>query len=84
MRTSKSTAPKTPRPRSDSRRKGLRRVQIWIPDLDAVSLRAEAHRQSLAVATSAAQREDQDFVDAIPTGSPARNEAWGDLDRRRR
>lgn len=43
-------------------------VRIWIPDLDAASFRVEAHRQSLAVASSAAEREDQDFVDAISGG----------------
>jgi hypothetical protein len=67
MRTLKSTAPvpKTPRPRNGVRREGLRPVQIWIPDLDARRFRAEAHRQSLAVATSPDARRDQNFIDAI-------------------
>ncbi len=30
----------------------LRRIEIWAPDVHAPSFRAEAHRQSLAVATS--------------------------------
>jgi hypothetical protein len=64
MRSSKP-ASTTPRPRNGSRREGLRAVRIWIPDFDAADFRAEAHRQSLAVAKSAGQREDQNFVDAI-------------------
>jgi Protein of unknown function (DUF3018) len=65
MRTSKPRARKTGGPRNGSRREGLRAVRIWIPDLDANSFRAEAHRQSAAVAASAGERENQNFVDAI-------------------
>jgi hypothetical protein len=36
-----------------------------IPDLDARKFRAEAHLQSLAVATSAWAEDDQNFIDAI-------------------
>ena len=35
------------------RAQGLRPIQIWVPDVRAPSFRSEAHRQSLAVATSA-------------------------------
>jgi hypothetical protein len=47
------------------RRQGLRPIQIWVPDVRAASFRSEAHRQSLAVATSAHAREDQAFIDAV-------------------
>ena len=47
------------------RAKGLRPIQIWVPDVRAVSFRAEAHRQSAAVAASAQALEDQAFIDAI-------------------
>lgn len=47
------------------RRQGLRPIQIWVPDVRAPSFRSEAHRQSLAVATSAHAREDQAFIDAV-------------------
>jgi hypothetical protein len=47
------------------RRQGLRPIQIWVPDVRAASFRSEAHRQSLAVATSAHPREDQAFIDAV-------------------
>jgi hypothetical protein len=64
MRTPKSpTAGRQPPPRSS--REGLRPVRIWLPDLGARKFRAEAHRQSLAVATSPHARDDQDFIDAI-------------------
>jgi Protein of unknown function (DUF3018) len=47
------------------RSQGLRPIQIWLPDVRAPSFRSEAHRQSLAVATSAHAREDQAFIDAV-------------------
>ena len=47
------------------RSQGLRLIQIWVPDVRAPSFRSEAHRQSLAVATSAHAREDQAFIDAV-------------------
>jgi hypothetical protein len=47
------------------RSQGLRPIQIWVPDVRAPSFRSEAHRQSLAVATSAHAREDQAFIDAV-------------------
>ena len=47
------------------RSQGLRPIQIWVPDVRAPSFRSEAHRQSLAVATSAHSREDQSFIDAV-------------------
>lgn len=62
--------------RQDSRKKvrsyrermrahGLRPIQIWVPDTRTAQFAAEAHRQSLAVAKSASEREDQTFIDAI-------------------
>jgi hypothetical protein len=43
---------------------GLRPIRIWVPDVRAPSFRAEAHRQSLAVAASAEASDDQAFIDA--------------------
>lgn len=56
------------------RAQGLRPIQIWVPDVRSASFRAEAHRQSVAVAASGAARDDQEFVDAISEwpGSEAR------------
>ena len=47
------------------RAQGLRPVQIWVPDVRSASFKSEAHRQSLAVATSAYAVEDQAFIDAV-------------------
>ena len=44
---------------------GLRPIQIWVPDTRSASFRAEAHRQSLAVARSPDEDLDQAFVDAV-------------------
>ncbi|MBR0911302.1 antitoxin MazE family protein [Bradyrhizobium japonicum] len=47
------------------RAQGLRPIQIWVPDIRSPSFRSEAHRQSLAVATSVHASEDQGFIDAV-------------------
>jgi hypothetical protein len=47
------------------RAQGLRPIQIWVPDVRSPEFRAEAHRQSRAVARSDQEREDQDFIDAV-------------------
>jgi hypothetical protein len=51
--------------RARLRAQGLRPIQIWVPDVRAPGFLAEARRQSLLVATSPADKEDQAFVDAI-------------------
>ena len=61
---------KVRRHRERQRAQGLRPIQIWVPDVRAPSFRSEAHRQSLAVATSAQAHEDQAFIDAVSD--------WGD------
>lgn len=47
------------------RRQGLRPVQVWVPDVRSPHFRAEAHRQSLAVAAADGDRDDQAFVDSV-------------------
>ena len=47
------------------RGRGLRPVQIWVPDVRAPAFRTEAHRQSLAVSTSPHASEDEAFIDAV-------------------
>jgi hypothetical protein len=51
--------------RERMRARGLRPIQIWVPDTRRPAFRAEAHRQSLAVAKSTHADEDQAFIDAI-------------------
>jgi hypothetical protein len=57
--------------RARMRARGLRPVQIWVPDTRTAAFRAEAHRQSLAVARSRSARKDQDFIDAISDSGEA-------------
>ena len=66
----KPSRTKVRRHRERLRAQGLRPIQIWVPDVRAPSFRSEAHRQSLAVATSAHAYEDQAFIDAVSD--------WGD------
>lgn len=51
--------------RARMRARGLRPIQIWVPDTRTARFAAEAHRQSLAVAESPAAQADQDFIEAI-------------------
>ena len=68
--------PSRPKPSRDKvrahrdrlRRQGLRPIQIWVPDVRSPAFAAEAHRQSLAVATSPHAKEDRDFIDAASQG----------------
>lgn len=48
------------------RAQGLRPIQLWVPDVRAAGFAEEAHRQSRAVAASAAaDDDDQTFVDSV-------------------
>jgi len=66
----KATRMKVQRHRDGLREQGLRPIQIWVPDVDARSFRAAAHRQSLLVAMSVGEADDQAFIDAVSV--------WGD------
>lgn len=61
----KSSREKVRAHRERLRRLGLRPIQIWVPDVRSRSFKAEAHRQSLAVAESSQARADQDFIDTV-------------------
>ncbi len=62
---SKSSRDKVRANRKRLRQQGLRPIQIWVPDMRSPSFVAEAHRQSLAVASSPHAKEDQYFIDVI-------------------
>jgi len=66
----KSSRDKVRAHREKLRRQGLRPIQIWVPDVRSPEFAAEAHRQSLIVANSPLEKEDQEFIDAITD--------WGD------
>ncbi len=58
-------AERVARHRARLRAKGLRPLQIWVPDTRLPGFSEEARRQSQAVASSERDDPDQDFIDAI-------------------
>ena len=68
-RTSKSRE-KVRAHRERLRRRGLRPIQIWVPDVRSRKFAREAHRQSLLVANDALESEEQAFVDAVSEWRP--------------
>lgn len=51
--------------RTRLRARGLRPIQIWVPDVRSAVFRSQAHAQSLAVSKSKQAPDDQAFIDAI-------------------
>jgi hypothetical protein len=47
------------------KKKGMRLVQMWVPDTRSVAFRRQARRDGLAVARSPHVAADQAFIDAI-------------------
>ncbi|WP_349319166.1 antitoxin MazE family protein [Mycolicibacterium canariasense] len=47
------------------RERGLRPLQVWVPDVRTESFAAEAHRQSSLVARADESNDDQDFIEAV-------------------
>jgi hypothetical protein len=56
--------------RARLRRRGLRPIQIWVPDVRSRRFAREAHRQSGLVAHDPSEIEEQDFIDAISEWPP--------------
>ncbi len=59
------------------RAQGLRPLQIWVPDVRAPEFAAAAHEQSVAIATSELEADDQAFVDAVSSEWDDADEAQG-------
>lgn len=51
--------------RAEMRAKGLRPKQLWLPDRSDPAWREEMRRQSLAIANSPGEADDQAFIDSI-------------------
>lgn len=51
--------------RARMRAKGMKQVQFWVPDVSSPEFKAQAHRDSLLIANSPHEADDQAFVDAI-------------------
>jgi hypothetical protein len=47
------------------RERGLRPLQVWVPDVRTETFAAEAHRQASLVARADDSGGDQEFVEAI-------------------
>jgi hypothetical protein len=62
---SKTSRQKVQAHRARLRARGLRPIQIWVPDVRSAAFRSEAHKQSLAVAKSVSAGDDQAFIDAV-------------------
>jgi hypothetical protein len=65
MRSKVSSRARVKAYRERQRQRGLRPIQIWVPDVRSPVFAAEAHRQSLAVARSPYAQDDQAFIDAV-------------------
>lgn len=51
--------------RQRMRDRGLRPIQVWVPDVRDPAFASEAHLQSLAVASSTQAVADQAFIESI-------------------
>jgi hypothetical protein len=78
-----TTRERVARHRAAMRARGYRLKQFWVPDMRTPEFKAEARRQSLLVANSPHEAEDQAWVDSLMIGTacrltmplfPARNE----------
>ncbi|TFB84764.1 DUF3018 family protein [Cryobacterium algoricola] len=50
--------------RDRMREQGFRLVQVWVPDVRSEHFAAEAHRQSVAVASADRGGDEQAFIEA--------------------
>ena len=61
----KSSREKVKAYRERMRAQGFRQIHIWVPDTRTPEFKREARRQSLLIARSEHEAEDQAFVDSI-------------------
>ncbi len=61
----KSSREKVSAHRARLRKRGYRLVQMWLPDTRTPEYAAQAHRDSLAIANSPTEAEDQAWVDSV-------------------
>jgi hypothetical protein len=47
------------------RKQGLRPVQVWVPDVRSKAFKRQAHLDSLAIANSPREKDDQAFIDSV-------------------
>ena len=61
----KSSREKVEAHRQRMRKRGMKLIQIWVPDPASPYFVAEARRQSRLLARSPTEKDDQAFVDAV-------------------
>jgi hypothetical protein len=61
----KSSREKVSAHRARLRKRGYRLVQMWLPDTRTPEYATQAHRDSLAIANSATEAEDQAWLDSV-------------------
>lgn len=66
-RSGSSSAVRVRAHRERLRAQGLRPIQIWVPDVASPQFVSAAHAQSVAVASSGHETDDQAFIDAVST-----------------
>jgi hypothetical protein len=66
----KSSRDKVRAYRERMRRRGMKLVQIWVPDPESPYFAAEARRQARLIAESPHEKGDQAFIDAISEWKP--------------
>lgn len=64
-RPPKTSAERVKTYRRRMREKGYRQVSFWVPDVTTPEFAAEARRQSLLIANSPYEADDQAFIDSI-------------------
>lgn len=66
----KSSRDKVKAYRERMRKRGMKLIQIWVPDPKSRYFAAEARRQSRLIAESPYEKEDQAFIDSISAWKP--------------
>ena len=65
MATASPSRDKVRNHRARMRAKGMKLVQYWVPNVTSPAFKAQALRESRAMASSPTEAEDQAFIDAI-------------------
>jgi hypothetical protein len=66
--------------RKRMRAKGMRLVQMWLPDTSSSEFAQQAHLDSLAIANSPTEQEDQAFIDSVQWWTSEEAEALSRLE----
>jgi hypothetical protein len=56
--------------RARMRARGMKLVQLWVPDTGSAAFKAEARRQSRLIALGPHEAEDQAFLDSLSEFQP--------------